>query len=207
MAKPLIGVGPNIRPTKNRGDAYFLLASYVDLVSRSGAMPTILPLVSTLEEAREMVGRVDGLLLTGGKDLEATRYGQSTRHPDSLGSPARNASDLYLARAAQERGTPTLGICLGVQVMNVEFGGTLLQHIPEDLPGALGHEEEGDEKADAPVSAVRSCVGRGSATGDRTTVEVRPLDGEARVGELARMLGGSEATAVQHARELLAAAG
>ena len=154
MAKPLIGIGPNIRPTKNRGDAYFLLSSYVDLVSRSGAMPTILPLVSTLEEAREAVGRLDGLLLTGGKDLEPTRYGQTARHPESLGAPARNASDLYLSRAAQERGTPTLGICLGIQVMNVEFGGTLLQHIPEDLPGALEHEEEGVEEADTPEHAV-----------------------------------------------------
>jgi len=154
MAKPLIGIGPNIRPTRNRGDAYFLLASYVELVSRSGAMPAILPLVSTLEEAREAVGRLDGLLLTGGKDLEPTRYGQTARHPDSLGSPARNVSDLYFARAAQERGTPTLGICLGIQVMNVEFGGTLLQHIPEDLPGALGDEEEDEEESETPEHAV-----------------------------------------------------
>jgi putative glutamine amidotransferase len=153
MAKPLIGICPNIRPTRNRGDAYFLLASYVELVSRSGAMPAILPLVSTLEEAREAVGRFDGLVLTGGQDLDPTRYGQSARHPDQLGSGARNASDLYFARAAQERGTPTLGICLGVQVMNVEFGGTLLQHIPEDLPGALAHEED-DEDKNAPEHAV-----------------------------------------------------
>ena len=153
MAKPMIGICPNIRPTRNRGDAYFLLASYMDLVSRSGAMPAILPLVSTLEEARETVGRFDGLLLTGGKDLEPTRYGQTARHPDMLGPPARNASDLYYARAAQERGTPTLGICLGIQVMNVEFGGSLLQHIPEDLPGALEHEEE-DEDTYNPEHAV-----------------------------------------------------
>jgi putative glutamine amidotransferase len=153
MSKPWIGICPNVRPAGKRGDAYFLLASYAELVSRSGAMPVILPLVSTLEEAREAVGRFDGLLLTGGKDLEATRYGQTTRHPDSLGSPARNASDLYFARAAQERGTPTLGVCLGIQVMNVEFGGSLLQHIPEDLPGSLEHEEE-NEETDNPEHAV-----------------------------------------------------
>jgi len=153
MMKPMIGICPNIRPTRKRGDAYFLLASYMDLVSRNGAMPAILPLVSTLEEARETVGRFDGLLLTGGQDLEPTRYGQTARHPDMLGPAARNASDLYYARAAQERGTPTLGICLGIQVMNVEFGGSLLQHIPEDLPGALEHEEE-DENSDSPEHAV-----------------------------------------------------
>jgi len=151
--KPLIGICPNIRPAGRRGDAYFLLASYVDLVSRSGAMPAILPLVTTLEEAREAVGRFDGLVLTGGRDLEPKRYGQTARHPALLGSEARNASDLYYARAAQERGTPTLGICLGIQVMNVEFGGSLLQHIPEDLPGALEHEEE-NEDSDAPEHPV-----------------------------------------------------
>ena len=153
MAKPLIGISPNIRPMGKRGDAYFLLASYVDLVARRGAMPAILPLVSTLEEARETVGRFDGLVLTGGRDLDPSRYGQSARRPDLLGSPSRNASDLYYARAAQERGTPTLGICLGIQVMNVEFGGTLLQHIPEDLPGALEHEEE-HEETDSPEHPV-----------------------------------------------------
>jgi putative glutamine amidotransferase len=153
MAKPLIGICPNIRPTRRRGDAYFLLASYVDLVSRNGAMPAILPLASTLEEARETVGRFDGLVLTGGSDLEPSRYGQTARHPALIGHEARNASDLFYARAAQERGTPTLGICLGIQVMNVEFGGSLLQHIPEDLPGALEHEEE-NEDSDAPEHAV-----------------------------------------------------
>lgn len=146
MAKPLIGVGPNIKPKKGemRGDAYFLLASYVEMIGRSGALPMILPVVATLEEAREVVGRIDGLVLTGGLDVEPSRYGQSARHPERLGHPARNASDAFLARAAQERGTPTLGICLGVQAMNVEFGGSLLQHIGEDLPGALEHEEENE---------------------------------------------------------------
>jgi putative glutamine amidotransferase len=146
MAKPLIGICPNIRTTKRRGDAYFLLTSYAELVARMGGLPVILPLASTLEEAREVVGRVDGLLLTGGADLDPKRYGQSVRRPDLLGHTGRNESDCFFARAAQERGTPTLGICLGIQVMNVEFGGTLLQHIADDLPGALEHEE--DEELD-----------------------------------------------------------
>ncbi len=70
-----------------------------------------------------------------------------------MGLPQRNESDCYFARAAQERGTPTLGICLGIQVMNVEFGGSLLQHIPDDLPGALKHEEE-DEVNETPEHPV-----------------------------------------------------
>ena len=104
MAKPLIGICPNIRPTQRRGDAYFLLASYVDLVSRGGAMPVILPLAATLEEAREVVGRVDGLLLTGGSDLDPTRYGQTARRPELLGPRGPKRVRLLLrARGAGAR--------------------------------------------------------------------------------------------------------
>ncbi|MGH7681513.1 MAG: gamma-glutamyl-gamma-aminobutyrate hydrolase family protein [Candidatus Eiseniibacteriota bacterium] len=153
MAKPLIGICPSIKPRQKRGDAYFLFASYVDLVARNGGLPVILPLAATLEEAREVVGRVDGVLLTGGEDIDPARYGQAVRRPELLGVSRRNDSDAYYARATQERGTPALGICLGIQVMNVEFGGSLLQHIPEDLPGSLEHEEE-DEVHDNPEHSV-----------------------------------------------------
>lgn len=153
MARPLIGIAPNYRLKQKRGDSYVLDANYVKLVRESGGQPVILPLVETLEEARETVGRLDGLLLSGGGDLDPGRYGQGVRRTDQLGAPARNASDLFLARAAQERGTPTLGVCLGVQVMNVEFGGTLLQHLPEDVPGSLKHEEE-DQERETPEHSV-----------------------------------------------------
>jgi putative glutamine amidotransferase len=142
MAKPMIGIGPYLKRNQRRGDAYFLYANYVSLIAQGGAMPVILPLASTLEEAREIAGRVDGLALTGGDDIDPIRYGQSARRPDRVGPAVRNDSDMYLARAAHERGAPTLGICLGAQIMNVEFGGTLLQHIEEDRPGALPHEDE-----------------------------------------------------------------
>lgn len=153
MARPIIGIAPNYALKQKRGDRYVLDANYVKLIRESGGQPMILPLVETLEEARETVGRLDGLLLSGGSDLDPARYGQGVRRTDQLGAPARNASDLLLARAAQERGTPTLGVCLGVQVMNVEFGGTLLQHLPEDVPGSLKHEEE-DEERETPEHSV-----------------------------------------------------
>ncbi len=154
MAKPMIGICPNVKVKEKRGDGYFLYASYVDLIAGAGALPVILPLASTLEEARETVGRVDGLLLTGGDDIDPARYGQIARRPELVGSRSRHASDLYMARAAQERGIATLGICLGPQTMNVEFGGTLMQNIAEDLPGALEHEEENDDAPEHPVSIV-----------------------------------------------------
>jgi putative glutamine amidotransferase len=169
MGRPLIGIAPNYRLKQRRGDSYVLDANYVKLIRESGGQPLILPLVETLEEARETVGRLDGLLLSGGGDIDPGRYGQGARPTNQLGAPVRNASDLYLARAAQERGTPTLGVCLGVQIMNVEFGGTLLQHLPEDVPGSLKHEEEKDESPEHPVTVepgtlLARILGAGSAT-------------------------------------------
>jgi len=166
MAKPLIGISPSLRPKEKRGDGVFLYVSYPEMIASSGALPVILPFASTLEEARELTNRVDGIVLTGGDDLDPVRYGQTARHPEHIGPSARNDSDLLFARAAQERGTPTLGICLGIQVMNVEFGGTLLQMIPEDLPGALAHEEE---SAKAPEHTVH--ITRGTTLGRILGVE------------------------------------
>jgi putative glutamine amidotransferase len=151
MAKPLIGISPSVRPREKRGDGLFLYASYPEMIASGGGLPVILPLAATLEEARELVKRLEGIVLTGGGDLDPTHYGQAARHPQFIGPAARNESDLHFARAAQEHGTPALGICLGIQVMNVEFGGTLLQMISEDLPGAFPHEEEGEEIPEHPV--------------------------------------------------------
>lgn len=151
MPRPVIGVAPSIRHRPGRGDAYVLYANYAAMVSRGGGLPFLLPLASTREEALELIDRVDGLLLTGGNDIDPALYGQAARPATTIGPRARIESDLLLARAAQERGRPALGVCLGIQVMNVAFGGTLLQHIPEDIPGALRHEEENRVGPEHPV--------------------------------------------------------
>jgi putative glutamine amidotransferase len=149
MTKPLIGITPDVRAMGARGDAHVLLSTYVAMIADAGGIPVIVPVVRSREEAREVIRRLDGLLLTGGKDLDASLYGQTTRRPDRLASSDRAASDLAYARAAFEVELPTLGVCLGVQVMNVGDGGSLFQHVPEDLPGGLAHEDE-DPDRDAP---------------------------------------------------------
>ena len=142
MAKPLVGICPSLRPTPVFGTAHFLYTRYVALVANGGALPVILPVVSTREEARELLERVDGLLLTGGEDIDPAHYGQTARMPEKLGLRERTVSDFAFALETKDRGMPVLGICLGAQTMNVAFGGTLLQHIPEDVPGALEHKAE-----------------------------------------------------------------
>ena len=142
MSKPLIGICPNLKSTQPFGDAYFLYSRYASLISQNGALPVILPLVGNREEARELLERVEGLMLTGGADIDPKHYGQAARHPDRLAPRERTASDFAYVREAKDRGMAALGICLGAQTLNVAFGGSLLQHIPEDVPGALEHEDE-----------------------------------------------------------------
>jgi putative glutamine amidotransferase len=140
MSKPLIGIAPNVK-TVEGATQYVLKPNYARIVSESGAIPVVLPLVGSRQEAREVLERMQGLLLTGGLDIDPTHYGQAARHPDMIAPRERTESDFAYVREAKDRALPTLGICLGTQTMNVAFGGTLLQHIPDDVPGAAKHEE------------------------------------------------------------------
>lgn len=114
-------------------DTALLPRSYVDMVVAAGGVPVLLPSVAAAVRA---VDAVDGLVVTGGPDLDPARYG-ADRHPHT--GPARDDRDLAeLAklRRALARGIPVLGVCRGMQVLNVALGGTLVQHLPE----TVGHD-------------------------------------------------------------------
>lgn len=103
--------------------------TYVDAVVRAGGLPFILPVLDPDDAAAALLA-LDGLLLTGGGDVEPSLYG-ALPVPEVYGlDPARDASELALARAAAGAGLPVLGICRGAQVLNVAFGGSLVQHVP-----------------------------------------------------------------------------
>ena len=85
-----------------------------------------------------MLDRIDGLMLTGGNDLQASLYGDASHAEAEAPDPVRDAWEFALVREAIGRDMPFLGICRGMQVMNVAFGGTLTQHLPESL-GTTDH--------------------------------------------------------------------
>jgi putative glutamine amidotransferase len=88
----------------------------------------------------EVIDGIDGLLLTGGEDLAPARYGEAP-HPSVVDvDPARDEFEIALVGEARRRNLPILGICRGIQVLNVALGGTLVQDIPSERPGALAHE-------------------------------------------------------------------
>jgi putative glutamine amidotransferase len=109
--------------------AHLVADTYVASVQRTGAVAVLLPV-----DARapvELLDRIDALLLIGGADLDPDSYGADLDPRTESTYPERDAFEIVLLRAAIERGMPVLGICRGMQALNVALGGTLVQHIPE----------------------------------------------------------------------------
>ncbi len=141
MARPVIGICTPLERARWgvwELDAFLLPRNYADAVNRSGAMALLLaPDPVLTADPDEILDRIDGLMLAGGADLDPASYG-ARPHPETIGSvPARDGFEIALMRRALERDIPALGICRGMQIMNVACGGTLHQHLPE----LLGHEQ------------------------------------------------------------------
>ncbi len=118
---------------------YRLNQSYVQAVENARLIPVLIPPLAATSSAARVLDRVDALLLTGGGDIEPGRYGAEPRHARWV-SESRDATEIELAMEARRRGMPTLAICRGMQVLNVALGGTLIQDIATEWPGAIDHD-------------------------------------------------------------------
>lgn len=148
MLHPQIGVTTYAR---NQNGHYELPGVYLDCIYRAGGAPVMLAPVDHGRLASDWVNHLDGLVLTGGYDLDPALYGES-RHPSVENvDPARDASELALVRIALEVGLPLFAICRGLQVLNVALGGTLHQHLTDNVEHCIAHRKETDEATQHPV--------------------------------------------------------
>jgi len=142
MKKPLIGITLDSEPPGgySKFPWYAVRENYCDAVVRVGGVPILLP--HQLEMADRYLATIGGLIVTGGNfDVDPALFGEAERHPTIRTKDRRTAFELAMTRGALERDMPILGICGGQQLLHVALGGTLIQHIPDAVKGALAHQQ------------------------------------------------------------------
>jgi putative glutamine amidotransferase len=146
LIKPIIGIGSDIQSPEGHRERAFTYLTYVEAVRRAGAIPVLIP--PQPENAEQLMRELDGFLLAGGDDCDPAAYGEQ-RHPtvEPVMDPRRQANDLALAEAARKHEVPMLGICLGLQVMNVAAGGTLIQDIDSEHDTEIRHASIPEDRA------------------------------------------------------------
>jgi len=144
MKRPVIGITADAEDPQEppRVASYFLRQNYADAITKAGGVPLVLP--HEPELAEDYLSRIDGLVITGGAfDIDPAMFGAESRHPTVKLKDRRTKFEAAMTKGALERDLPLLGICGGQQLLNVMLGGTLYQHIPDEVKNALAHEQKG----------------------------------------------------------------
>jgi putative glutamine amidotransferase len=136
---PLIGVTCMTIQTESHSPRLGMSRSYVNALLKAGAAPLLIPHMADKAVLRAVYERLDGLLLPGGGDIDPVHYRESRHEKCNEPSAERDDTELALARWAVEGGKPLLGICRGIQVLNVALGGSLFQDIQAQIPDAERH--------------------------------------------------------------------
>jgi putative glutamine amidotransferase len=181
-SRPLIGITCYV--TQARWGAWDLPTAltpfgYVGCVETAGGRPVLLP--PMLEGIEDTLSVLDGLVLVGGPDIDPALYGASLGPHTTDVRPQRDAAELALLQAALDDDLPMLGICRGIQLLNIAQGGTLVQHLPD----VVGHEGHRTEPGHFDVHDVATVPGTRTAAvlGERVAVNSAHHQGIAAVGE------------------------
>jgi putative glutamine amidotransferase len=190
-SRPLVGITTYIAPARWGAwdrEAALVPADYVRAVERAGGRPLLVP--PSDEGVQETLDAVDGLIFSGGVDIDPDLYGQDP-HPETSGvHPERDRAELTLLEAALARDMPVLAICRGSQVLNIARGGDLVQHLP-DIVGDEKHKHTPGTFADHPVT-IEEGTRLAGLLGDRAPVKSHHHQGVGRIGEGLRVAAHAE---------------
>ena len=183
MARPLIGITSYLEPSVRWGvwdvPAAVIPLAYVQQIEAAGGRALLVP--PSDDAIDETLDALDGILFSGGSDIDPSEYGQDA-HPETNGTrPERDRGELALLRAALERDMPVLAVCRGSQVLNIARGGDLVQHLP-DVVGDETHKDTPGVFADHDVR-VEPESRLGGLLGHRAPVKSHHHQGYGRVGD------------------------
>jgi len=196
MVRPLVGITTYVTPARFgvwEAESVLVPADYVNAVERAGGRPLLVP--PSEDGVDETLAAVDGLIFSGGSDLDPELYGQEP-HAETVGVvAARDRAELVLLTAALARDLPVLAICRGSQVLNVAAGGDLVQHLPDDV-GHDGHKHTPGVFADHDV-VVEQGTRLGALLGGHAPVKSHHHQGFGRLGSGLRVSAHAEDGAVE----------
>jgi putative glutamine amidotransferase len=140
--RPVIGINADFVPAGKQTLAHLRLGiGYIETLMAAGGLPLVVPPFGREEEIFELLDRLDGVVLSGGLDMDPRRHGMPTHSSVQPMAERREESDRILVRRIVAKQIPVIGIGLGMQQLNAVLGGSLYLHIPEDLPRAMPHRD------------------------------------------------------------------
>ncbi|MEW6057022.1 MAG: gamma-glutamyl-gamma-aminobutyrate hydrolase family protein [Bdellovibrionota bacterium] len=145
--RPLVAVSANRfaadpqRPVFKNMELHYAESHLVDAIYRAGALPVVLPDLKNQAATQELVDRCAGLVLAGGADVSPESYGRMQYNAKWPGDKVRDRYEIGLVKAAEKKQIPILGVCRGLQLLNVAYGGTLYQDLATERVGALNHRD------------------------------------------------------------------
>ncbi len=152
MSKPLIGITSSSGKFPDWGERSpghiidFVHRDYSHAVEVAGGIPILIPVMKNLETAKDLFSHLDGLLLPGGQDVSPRVYGEEPIVGIKEMDYHRDLMEIEIVKKGEGAGLPILGICRGIQLLNVAFGGTLYQDIYKQMPGCLDHSPKASKK-------------------------------------------------------------
>ena len=157
MKTPIIGVTPSCSVNKSGIRTYSVAADYTQAIERAGGIPVVLPL--HIKNIEGLLDSLDGVVFSGGGDIEASLFNQENHETVSGVDEERDTFEIDLMQAAFDRDIPVLAICRGVQVMNVARGGDLIQDIPSQVETEMKHNQRAEGSGEHDIFQTANVIG------------------------------------------------